>query len=561
MNDLFNNYDSETDERLDKKFSYNYQVIKNVYPQVSELPEDEVRKIIRKYYDATGTHEESMQAVMDYIRQKEPEWKRLYFRDEALDNGSRIQPMTERQKKEAEALARQIRPQIPNMFTDYLAENIADMVYGADRAMSGYSLGGYDWLKRKSGLGIDNEEYLKMKEYNEGTNKAAGISGMISELGGGLKGLSTIIYNGAKSGAKMAGRYVPQGLKRSSFINEMPAMIGSGALGSGIYSTFQNDFSDWDEVGKEMGYGAGMSAATYPFLRGGSKAAGYTNHWLASKPNGSYKKYMSRHAADEVMDFTPTREQIAAIKPESTYNPNIKYTREDADNILRERVNRQGLDIYNDKNSYIPDAIEKRLGIQHLIGNDRTPFIRTLNNTMNSPDIQFSSGGRNFVAKMYKNADTDKNFMDYIITENGDIVTKYPATVRRIANQIKRSAQNMSLSGRVPLTYARETYSLANRTNNNIPFRGVVVNPGLANISTIYEGLTAYQRRILEKAVAEGLSKSVQKAGSLESMDKIRQEINNMLKKKYSREGVGLRPVSPAVFLLTVNRSLSKERF
>ena len=47
MNNIFNNYDSENDERLDKKFSYNYQVIKNVYPKVSELPEDEVREIIR----------------------------------------------------------------------------------------------------------------------------------------------------------------------------------------------------------------------------------------------------------------------------------------------------------------------------------------------------------------------------------------------------------------------------------------------------------------------------------------------------------------------------------
>ncbi len=33
MNNIFNNsYDSENDERLDKKFKYNYQVIKNVYP-------------------------------------------------------------------------------------------------------------------------------------------------------------------------------------------------------------------------------------------------------------------------------------------------------------------------------------------------------------------------------------------------------------------------------------------------------------------------------------------------------------------------------------------------
>ena len=32
MNNIFNNYDSENDEKLDKKFKYNYQVIKNAYP-------------------------------------------------------------------------------------------------------------------------------------------------------------------------------------------------------------------------------------------------------------------------------------------------------------------------------------------------------------------------------------------------------------------------------------------------------------------------------------------------------------------------------------------------
>ena len=87
MSELFKTYESENDERLDKKFSYNYQVIKNVYPQVSKLPEDEVREIIRKYYDATGRHEESMQAVMDYIHEKEPEWKMKYFYNNA-DNVS-----------------------------------------------------------------------------------------------------------------------------------------------------------------------------------------------------------------------------------------------------------------------------------------------------------------------------------------------------------------------------------------------------------------------------------------------------------------------------------------
>ena len=51
MRSIFsNNYESDNDERLDRKFSYNYQVIKRMYPKASELPEEEVREIIRKYY-------------------------------------------------------------------------------------------------------------------------------------------------------------------------------------------------------------------------------------------------------------------------------------------------------------------------------------------------------------------------------------------------------------------------------------------------------------------------------------------------------------------------------
>ena len=81
MNNLFqNNYESENDRKLDKKFSYNYQVIKRMYPKASELPEEEVREIIRKYYQVPKGQEE--QAIKNYINQKEPEWQQLYGLDD-----------------------------------------------------------------------------------------------------------------------------------------------------------------------------------------------------------------------------------------------------------------------------------------------------------------------------------------------------------------------------------------------------------------------------------------------------------------------------------------------
>ena len=42
-----------------------------------------------------------------------------------------------------------------------MAENVADMAYGADRALSGATFGGYDWLKRKTGIGVNQKDYLK----------------------------------------------------------------------------------------------------------------------------------------------------------------------------------------------------------------------------------------------------------------------------------------------------------------------------------------------------------------------------------------------------------------
>ena len=177
MNSFFqNSYESENDRKLDRKFSYNYQVIKNMYPKASELPEEEVRGIIRKYYQAPQGQEE--QAIKNYINQKEPEWQQLYGLDyegkeenqnqdsnsfwQPLQNNdfwggygnkqntssSTMQPMTEQERQRAKTLASQIRPEIPNIYTDYLAqyypiiENTGKILYeNLPLYPLGYSLG------------------------------------------------------------------------------------------------------------------------------------------------------------------------------------------------------------------------------------------------------------------------------------------------------------------------------------------------------------------------------------------------------------------------------------
>ena len=109
-----------------------------------------------------------------------------------------------------------------------------------------------------------------------------------------------------------------------------------------------------------------------------------------------YGDYMAAHGTDEVMDFVPTREQLEAIKPESSFNPNKGLIKSEAETLLRERASQQGLGIYNDELSNVGNDM---LGINHFLGADKRPFIRTLNNTIEKPDVKFTWGENSIILK------------------------------------------------------------------------------------------------------------------------------------------------------------------
>ena len=133
------------------------------------------------------------------------QWYGFEYEDESKEEeapyqeqySTSLQPMTERQKEEAEALARQIRPEMPNMFTDYLAENVADMVYGAGRTINGLSGGGLDYLGEKYGIDTRMNDYLSLKD-EEGTGNLARNLGNMTQFGGmglGVYGLGSTGIN------------------------------------------------------------------------------------------------------------------------------------------------------------------------------------------------------------------------------------------------------------------------------------------------------------------------------------------------------------------------------
>lgn len=250
-----------------------------------------------------------------------------------------------------------------------------------------------------------------------------------------------------------------------------------------------------------------------------------------------YSDFMKQHASDEIMDFTPSKEQLKAIKPESRYNPNKKLTRKEADALLRDRAALQKMGIYNDEASYIGND---ELGINHFLATNRRPFIRTLNNTVNRPDLKYSQNGRDYIAKKYKNSDTGKDFFDLTILENGNLFNKMQTNDAYMANQFKKTAQDLSLSGRVSNTLEgnNPVLDITNITpkqgvvNSGIFEKGMrdaVANPDLPNVSTLYDGLNEFQRLQLNEVLKRGLNKTNLKAGSLESINEVKKELNDII--------------------------------
>lgn len=131
-----------------------------------------------------------------------------------------------------------------------------------------------------------------------------------------------------------------------------------------------------------------------------------------------YDNYIGQNANRIVLgeNPVPTREQIKGIKPQSKYNPNRKLTREEADALLRDRAALQKLGIYNDELSYLPNAVEDRLGIQHLSQN-------SINVKQNAPTLRQLSEGL---------SDYQTQVLNDVIQEGADKVTNPKGSLRAV---------------------------------------------------------------------------------------------------------------------------------
>ena len=322
---------------------------------------------------------------------------------------------------------------------------------------------------------------------------------------------------------------------------------GGGLLGQGrsaISIGTQGLLSGEVVPAAASGFAGGfLDGVLNPASAAGQFAANALGSWLGTRgiqnaadsylPQAKYWWHSRKMPEDkEVLDFTPTREQLAAIKPESKFNPNKKITREEAETLLRDRAVLQKLGIYNDDLSNLPNAVDERLGIQHMLDGDRRSFVRTLNNTVDNPDLTFSQDGKDYFVKKYTDSETGKDFYDFAFTKGNDLFDKYPKQKPNgIINQItdkNKTTQNMSLSSRVSQATGRGTYPLTNETITKIPRFNAVVNPTLPHVSSVYRDLSPYQSDVLQSAISKGIKNSRYPAGSWDSLNKARRYLNSV---------------------------------
>ena len=115
--------------------------------------------------------------------------------------------------------------------------------------------------------------------------------------------------------------------------------------------------------------------------------------------------------------------------------------------------------------------------------------------------------------------------MDLVITKNGKIFNKFNTDANYVANQFKMPMQDLSL-------YGRASGNRADKLHPDIVYRvankGAVVNPSLPNVSEVYKGLSDDAVVGMQQAISQGLDKTTQKAGSLESVYRIKNELDDM---------------------------------
>ncbi len=155
------------------------------------------------------------------------------FPDAFSNNVPDLKPLTSEQRDEARKLAGRLRPK--KTYSDYLWNNIADIGFGAKKALTGATLGASDWLGRKLGFDVSDDTYLSQRD-DEGLGGVARTAGFASELGGNMLG---------------AGGQIVKGLGKLGLKGGLLASLAGGAEGAAYGTTSSDNLSElpWNAIG------------------------------------------------------------------------------------------------------------------------------------------------------------------------------------------------------------------------------------------------------------------------------------------------------------------------
>ena len=396
-------------------------------------------------------------------------------------NKPALRPLTESQKAEALNLARQIRPKTDNTFGDYLAQNVADMAYGADRALSGATFGGYDWLKRKTGLGVNQDEYKAMKRYNDGSDMPATAAGVVAEIGGNIlgaggalaKGLSKAGLKGLKLASAAGGlEGAAYGVTGSDTLGDLPKNIAlSGSLGAGM--------------------GAGM-----PYLLSPINAAARPVINRVSRYFGKRKNPLS------LPEKTITPKSNADILAEEGLKKIKVYRGGNEKAVLKSMVRHLEKTDPNFKFRTLKNDATGRIekDYEHLLqDSERKRYIHTFMDTYNNPQIKkngFTKEGypREYRYSIYDNPEHNNYVYDLISnSETGKTLTK-------IAREGKHGQESISkiMDLVPPNSQVSEVGNIASQTEI-LPPHNANFNK---NITSLQTNVNPFEKRSFVEALA-----------------------------------------------------------
>ena len=247
-------YENEHDEMMSHRYGDKYTYIKNKYPEIYKLPEEEI-DVLAGIITRAGDMADAEEKINEYIEQKEPEWQQLYGLDyedkeenQNQDSNSFWQSPQNNDfwggygnKQNTSSLTTPQGSNNTQTLGNYFMDNVEDIGYGAKKAISGATFGASDWALRR--LGLDNEqEYLagKQAEGLGGLTKGLGVA---SEIGGNILG---------------AGGALVKGLQNTG-LNGLKLATAAGGIEGAAYGLTGSD--RLTDAPKNMAWGAGLGAA------------------------------------------------------------------------------------------------------------------------------------------------------------------------------------------------------------------------------------------------------------------------------------------------------------